>query len=194
MPYPLTAQSKKCIIIRQRARPPLCDRGEGPPAGILPYLSPDAQTENVAGKGRETMAETVRMTRREGRERILGLLYAREFCKEMESGAFLTRQEENAEEEYPPFVRETFLGVEEKRATLDEEIGTAAVKWKLRRMGLVTRNILRLSVYEMTAGGVPAKAAINEAVELAKKYDEEQAPAFINGILNKIARDHALIE
>lgn len=139
------------------------------------------------------MAETGRVTRREGRERILSLLYAWEFHREMDGGAFLARQEENGEEVFSPYVRETFLGVVKNQAALDEKIAASAVKWKIKRMGLVTRNILRLAVYEMTDGGVPAKAEINEALELAKKYDEENVPAFINGILNKIARDQSLI-
>ena len=48
-------------------------------------------------------------------------------------------------------------------------------------------------VYELIHTEVPAKAIINEALELAKKFDDEQSPAFINGILNKIARDHNLL-
>jgi len=55
-------------------------------------------------------------------------------------------------------------------------------------MAVVTRSILRLCVYEILWGEVPPRAAINEAVELAKVYDDEAAPAFINDILNQIAR------
>jgi N utilization substance protein B len=57
-------------------------------------------------------------------------------------------------------------------------------------MAAVTRSILRLAVYEILWGEVPPRAAINEAVELAKLYDEEAAPAFINGILNQIAKEN----
>ena len=60
-------------------------------------------------------------------------------------------------------------------------------------MSHVTAAILHLSIYEMLMTDIPAKAAINEAVELAKKYDEGAAPAFINGILNRIARDSGKI-
>ena len=61
-------------------------------------------------------------------------------------------------------------------------------------MSTATRTILRLAVYEMTKIDVPAKVVLNEAVEIIKVYDEETAPAFVNGILNKIARSHGLIK
>ncbi|MBQ5886351.1 MAG: transcription antitermination factor NusB, partial [Clostridia bacterium] len=72
---------------------------------------------------------------------------------------------------------------------IDAQIAQNARKWKLSRMAAVTRSILRLAVYEILWGEVPPRAAINEAVELAKLYDEEAAPAFINGILNQIAKE-----
>ena len=61
-------------------------------------------------------------------------------------------------------------------------------------MSTSTRSVLRMALYEMTVCEVPAKAEINEALELIKKYDEDSAPSFVNGILNRIARDRGLIE
>ena len=55
-------------------------------------------------------------------------------------------------------------------------------------MATVTRTVLRLAVYEMTNSEVPVKVIINEAIEIAKKYDDENSTGFVNGILNKIAR------
>ena len=74
----------------------------------------------------------------------------------------------------------------------DAELEKSAVKWKVSRMARVTRSILRLAVYELlhAENSIPPKAVINEAVELAKEFDDDAAPAFINGILNKIARDN----
>ena len=76
---------------------------------------------------------------------------------------------------------------------IDREIEAVSVKWKVSRMSTATRSMLRLAVWEMLIGGVPAKVAINEAVEIIKIYDDESAPAFLNGILNTIARSRDLI-
>ncbi len=139
------------------------------------------------------MAETEQMTRRESREAIFQLLYAREFFKDADSSEFFAYYSENAEKAYNDFVKTAFIGVCENIETIDGEIEASSVKWKVSRMAKVTRNILRLAVYELTHSEVPAKAVINEALELAKKFDDDQSPAFINGILNKIARDHNLL-
>lgn len=91
--------------------------------------------------------------------------------------------------EETPYIRDTYFGAMERREDIDAQIAQNARKWKLSRMAAVTRSILRLAVYEILWGEVPPRAAINEAVELAKIYDDEAAPAFINGILNQIARE-----
>ncbi len=139
------------------------------------------------------MAETEQMTRRESREAIFQLLYAREYFKDTDSAEFFAYYSENAEKTYNDFVKTVFFGVCDNMEAIDGEIESSSVKWKVSRMARVTRNILRLAVYELTQTDVPAKAIINEALELAKKFDDEQSPAFINGILNKIARDHELL-
>ncbi|MCI7795858.1 MAG: transcription antitermination factor NusB, partial [Lachnospiraceae bacterium] len=70
---------------------------------------------------------------------------------------------------------------------LDREIDRVAEGWKTRRMGKVELTILRLAVYEMKDDGeIPEKVAINEAVELAKKFGGDDSPAFVNGILAKL--------
>ena len=70
---------------------------------------------------------------------------------------------------------------------LDEKIAAVAKGWKLNRMGKVELTILRLALYEMLYDDrVPAKVAINEAVELAKKYGGAESPQFVNGILAKL--------
>ena len=70
---------------------------------------------------------------------------------------------------------------------LDEEINKVAEGWKTNRMGTVELSILRLAVYELKHDDeIPEKVAINEAVELAKKFGGDEAPAFVNGILAKL--------
>lgn len=71
---------------------------------------------------------------------------------------------------------------------IDMLIGSASEKWKVSRMNRVTRTILRLAVGEFMYTDTPPKAAINEAVEIAKIYGDDKAPAFVNGVLNRLAR------
>jgi N utilization substance protein B len=133
------------------------------------------------------------MTRREEREIVFQLLFETEFHADTSSSEVYMNSlaAENAVES--PYIRDTYFGTVENRAETDKLIAESAHKWKISRMAVVTRTILRLAVYEMMWGGIPPKAAINEAVEIAKIYDDDAAPAFINGILNQIARKNSLI-
>jgi len=74
---------------------------------------------------------------------------------------------------------------------VDELIATLAPDWPTHRQPPVDRAILRLAAYEIRSGHAPVNVAINEAVELAKAYAAEQSPAFINGILDKLAKQSA---
>ncbi len=75
-----------------------------------------------------------------------------------------------------------------KKAELDSIIEQYSSGWKLNRIGKAELAILRLAIYEILYDSIPAPVAINEAVELAKQYTDERAPAFINGILGNVAR------
>lgn len=74
------------------------------------------------------------------------------------------------------------------RAAADAAVAELAPDWPTHRQPPVDRAILRLAYHEITTGRAPTKVAINEAVELAKTYGAENSPAFINGVLDKIAR------
>ncbi len=81
-------------------------------------------------------------------------------------------------------------GTFDRLAAIDEIIERYASNWKVDRMAYVDRNILRLSTYELChLEEVPVKVAINEAVELAKRYGEPDSSKFVNGILDKIAKN-----
>ena len=74
-------------------------------------------------------------------------------------------------------------------AQIDDAIQSASLNWRLDRMSRVDRNILRLATYELIhSPDVPVKVVINEAVELAKRFGASEAPAFVNGILDRIAQ------
>jgi N utilization substance protein B len=80
-------------------------------------------------------------------------------------------------------------GVLERRAELDGHIARAAQRWRVERLGVVDRNILRLGTLELAEGATPPKVAINEAVQLAHWFGGEKSPAFVNGVLDRVARD-----
>jgi len=88
----------------------------------------------------------------------------------------------------PDYYAGAVRGVWDRREEIDSLIGEAAEHWRVERMALVDRNILRLGAYELSAGSdIPFAVAINEAVELGKRFGAEDSGAFINGILDRIS-------
>jgi transcription antitermination factor NusB len=95
--------------------------------------------------------------------------------------------EEEVEESVKVFAAELVKGVLSNLESIDKDISQYATNWKLERMAVVDRNILRLSAYELLfKEDIPPKVSINEAVELAKKYSEPKSAKFVNGVLDKI--------
>lgn len=87
----------------------------------------------------------------------------------------------------PEYYRGTLAGVWEHRERIDELIGKAAENWRVDRMTFVDRNILRLGTFEILhSRDIPFAVAINEAVELGKKFGSGESGAFLNGILDRI--------
>jgi N utilization substance protein B len=75
----------------------------------------------------------------------------------------------------------------DEREELDRLVGEAAENWRLDRVATVERNILRIAVHELLKGEVPPKVAIDEAVQLAHWFGGAKAPAFVNGVLDRVA-------
>ena len=140
------------------------------------------------------MSDKTKLSRRQCRELIFKLLFAKEFDREADPAAFYDAFIDVTEEVPAEYAKNVFIGVSESLEELDTEIEGVSLRWKLSRMSTATRCVLRMAVYEMTVCDVPPKAVINEAVEIIKSYDEDSAPSFVNGILNKIARNRGLIE
>lgn len=88
------------------------------------------------------------------------------------------------------YARELVEGVQAKKAEIDQKIQSTSQHWKMDRMASVDRNLLRLAVYEMLYAPQPVKPAIaiNEAVEIAKKFGSTESAAFVNGLLDQIGR------
>ena len=140
-----------------------------------------------------TMTENKPLSRHESRRVVFTLLFAWEFHKEEKAIDFYYANKEEAEVAYTDYIRDTFLGTAEHLSEIDSSIEQYAAKWKVSRMARVTRSLLRLAVYEILYTETPARAVINEIVEFAKEYDDASSPAFINGILNTLARDNGKI-
>lgn len=88
------------------------------------------------------------------------------------------------------FVERLVRGTMGHATALDDLIARCSLNWKVPRMGIVDRNILRLSAYELAfEPDVPSRVTLNEAIELAKRYGTEDSGAFVNGILDRIAQE-----
>lgn len=95
---------------------------------------------------------------------------------------------ENAADKDKEYIENKYKAVAEKVSEIDSMIDAKSETWKTKRMSKVDLAILRLAVYEMKWDeDVPTGVAINEAVELAKKFSGEGAPAFVNGVLARLA-------
>ena len=95
------------------------------------------------------------------------------------------------EGEVDPFAGQLAEAVMKRAAELDREITEAAEGWTADRLGALERNVLRIGVHELEEGDVPVEVAINEAVELAKRYASDEGARLVNGILGRIARERA---
>ena len=121
--------------------------------------------------------------RRAARRTALFLLYQWDLTKQPLASLY----EGDADE----FARDTAEAVAARAGELDRAITEAAEGWTADRLGVVERNILRIGTHELETRSVPTEVAINEAVELAKRYATEDAARLVNGILGRIARERA---
>lgn len=134
------------------------------------------------------------MNRRQARENVFYLVFETEFQKEEINCAELFQQAQDIGViEYDEFTERVFFGVMSELDNIDKKIEENAKGWKISRITKVSLAIMRICVYEMLyCEDVPFNVSINEAVELAKKFDYDKAPSFINGVVNKIAENEGL--
>ncbi|HIT86464.1 MAG TPA: transcription antitermination factor NusB [Candidatus Coprocola pullicola] len=133
------------------------------------------------------------MNRRNARKNAFFLVFQMDFNQKEEfeqaRELFFDHQQEVEEEEKDFILKET-EGTKEHLAEIDEMISKKAKKWATGRMSKVDLAILRLAIYEICfSEEIPTSVAINEAIELAKKFSSDEAPSFINGILGSIAAE-----
>lgn len=92
--------------------------------------------------------------------------------------------------EQTDFARTLVAGVRRNREKLDQILGQTAEHWSLGRMAATDRNVLRLGAFEILYSDTPDRVAINEAVELAKRFGAKQSAQFVNGILDRLLAGH----
>lgn len=134
------------------------------------------------------------MKRRELREHVFRMLFRREFFdseKEFEEQVQMYLEElEPLEEKDRVYMQEKIGAIYSLVPKLDEKLNEVARGWKTGRMGKVDLTVLRLALYEMRyEESVPEKVAINEAVEIARKYGGDDSPSFVNGVLAKLVTE-----
>ncbi len=132
-------------------------------------------------------------TRRKARECALQMLFAADVAKTR--GGVLTDNywnelgEENLDEKTRGFADAIVIGALRQLEAIDDKIRTRAEHWRIERMAIVDRNVLRLAVYEFLFTDTPHTVVINEALEIARRFSSYEATQFINGILDAIKHD-----
>ena len=136
-------------------------------------------------------ADAAREQRRAAREAVLTLLFETEYHEVDTPEAIFARAVEARDmDPKDRIIRKEYYAIMEKLSVIDALLGRHAKGWRTDRLSRISRAILRLGAYEVVfAEKIPAPVAINEAVELAKKYDDPKARAFINGVLNAIKKE-----
>lgn len=131
--------------------------------------------------------------RRRSREQALQILYFMDYAdveaheaRNLFQGHFEVK---NADASYMQIL---IYGVEDHKASIDEILEKALEHWKLYRLGKIDKSILRIGVYEMVFAveKIASPVAINEAVELGKKYGDEKTSSFVNGVLDRVAKEY----
>lgn len=132
------------------------------------------------------------MNRTEAREQAFKLLYSMEIQKENEEEQIDLYFESNeiSDEKTKEYIKDVWLGVEKNKEEITEKISSnLKTNWKLERISKIDIALLKLAIYEMLYKKIPFKVAINEAVELAKKYGEDNSASFVNGVLASIVKN-----
>lgn len=128
--------------------------------------------------------------RHQSRELALQILFQIEFAPQIEYAEFLEIFEQTYDQDVIDYAELIISGVKENREKIDDLIQSASAHWKISRMAIIDRNILRMATFEMRmmADALKPNIVINEAVELAKKYGTEESSKFVNGVLDQIGK------
>ncbi len=128
--------------------------------------------------------------RQKAREEVFRLLFERDFQKDkLPEEIYADAQSARAFEE-DPYILSTFIGAVEHEEEIFSDIDRYAVGWKRNRISPVSVNVMKLCIYEMRYNmSIPLRVALNEALLLVKRFDEEKARPFVNGVLNAVLQE-----
>ncbi len=130
------------------------------------------------------------MNRKAARENAFILLYERAVKSDETAEEILLKATELRELEVDEYVKKVFFGCEQEGKLIAQTVDKCLVGWKKERISFVSKAIINLSAYELLyMEDIPARVSINEAIELSKKYDDDKAYVFVNGVLNKVAEE-----
>jgi N utilization substance protein B len=133
-------------------------------------------------------------SRHRSRQRALQILFQVDLAQQPVEQALaayyesLYSEEDEAPSGLDPFMEQLVRGTVEKLGEIDRRIREHSEHWRLERMPVVDRNILRMAIWEMTETETPAAVVINEALELAQRFSGEEAVPFVNGVLDAVRR------
>lgn len=131
--------------------------------------------------------------KRQARELALQILFQTEFTTAVPYQDFLELFEERTSKEVVDYADELIRGVKARVKEIDAILQSASQHWKVERMSLVDRNVLRVAVFEMKYSTDPVKPsiAINEAVDIAKRFGSTESGSFVNGLLDQARKQNA---
>ncbi|SRR5579871_5758271 len=138
--------------------------------------------------------------RHRSRQRALQVLYQCDLRKQPIDDAIasfydtLYSEEQQHKPEPDPFMEELARGTSGMSASIDRQIAEKAENWRLDRMPLVDRNVLRMAIYEMSRKDTPAAVVIDEALELARQFAGDESVSFINAVLDAVHREQEAAE
>ncbi len=128
--------------------------------------------------------------RRQSREISLQVLFQLEFTPQLNMTQFLDLFEQTFDRDTLDYAQKLLQGVRNNMEKIDEMIQAVSQHWKISRMAIIDRNILRQAIFEIRLSDemIHPSIVINESIELAKKYGTTDSSSFINGILDQIAK------
>jgi N utilization substance protein B len=131
-----------------------------------------------------------KISRTEARELLFALLFETEFRQNDVPAEIYSTACENREIPDDKYIKDSFFGILSKSEFIDFAIGKYSRGWKAERLSKVSRNVLRVAMYEMFfVEDIPANVSISQAVELSVKYGEDKSKQFVNGVLSSLYKE-----
>lgn len=135
------------------------------------------------------------MKRTEIREQVFRLIYSSQIQKDIDEEQINIFIEENGLNKEEKYIKDIFEGIKENKEEIETLISSnLKEKWSMDRISKIDLAILKVAIFELIYSKLPYKVAINEAVELAKKYGEDSSKSFVNGVLASIVKEKKLDE